>query len=430
MTGTVARTGLLPAVVDLVDQVRAAGVEVPQDRVHGFVAALDALGRPAEPTLSHTDREVRRGRGRAQAEPRVGHTRGALRRARHRGAASVGDVRLAARATLCASPEDLVRLDAVLDRVVGGREPGTRRATSVQVRFGDAARRDRPSDADTLEPDGAPAAAASASRVERLRDRDLALLSTDERREVARLVTTLARDVVGRPTRRRRPARTGPVDRHRTVREMLAAGGEPVVLRRHAPVRRPRPLVVVVDVSGSMAPYADLLLRFAHAALRAGDLRQPHARVEVFTLGTRLTRVTEPLRGADPDRALQLAGAVVRDHGGGTRLGEGLRALLAPRDDRGIGHVERVRGATTVVLSDAWERDDPAQLGAQAERLSRLAHRLLWANPRAGRAGFEPTAGGVAAVLPHVDAMLPCTTLVDLEALATRIADHRSRTAA
>ena len=384
----------LGELVELVDEVRAAGVDVPQDRLHAFVAALDALGQGAPGTATG-------------------------------GVTSVTDVRLAARTTLCGSPEDLARLDAVLDRVVGGREPASRRATTVEVRFGDAARQ-RPADDEQTEADDTTASAVNASSVERLRDRDLAFLSAAERREVARLVAAMAATVVGRPTRRLRPARSGRVDRHRTVRAMLAAGGEPVVLHRHAPVRRPRPLVVLVDVSGSMAPYADALLRFAHAALRAGQLRQPRARVEVFTLGTRLTRVTEQLRGANPDRALQLAGAQVRDHGGGTRLGVGLRVLLAARDADGIGHVERVRGATTVVLSDAWERDDPALLGAQAERLSRLSHRLLWANPRAGRAGFEPTAGGVAAVLPHVDGMLACTTLADLERLAATVADTRT----
>jgi uncharacterized protein len=204
------------------------------------------------------------------------------------------------------------------------------------------------------------------------------------------------------------PATRGAIDRRRTVRRMLAAGGEPGPLRREAPVERPRRVVLLVDVSGSMAGYAEVLLRFAHAASRR------HAgRTEVFTLGTRLTRVTEPLSHRDPDVAMRAVAAAIPDWEGGTRLGDTVKDFLDRWGQRGTA-----RGAVVVVLSDGWETGDPALLGAQVARLARLAHRVVWANPRAGRAGFTPTAGGMAAALPHCDQLVEGHSLAALEHLA------------
>ena len=155
---------------------------------------------------------------------------------------------------------------------------------------------------------------------------------------------------------------------------------------------RPRRVVLLVDVSGSMSAYADALLRLAHRFVSAGGP------VEVFTLGTRLTRVTPALRHRDAERALVAAGATVPDWSGGTRLGETLRAFLDRWGQRGLA-----RGAVVVVFSDGWERGDAALLGEQAARLQRLAHEVVWVNPHRGRAGYEPIQGGVVAVLPHVD---------------------------
>jgi uncharacterized protein with von Willebrand factor type A (vWA) domain len=167
-------------------------------------------------------------------------------------------------------------------------------------------------------------------------------------------------------------------------------------------------VVLLIDVSGSMSAYADVLLRFAHAATRRRG-----ARTEVFTLGTRLTRVTREMATPDPERAMAAVAAAVPDWSGGTRLGALLRDFLDRWGQRGAA-----RGAVVVILSDGWERDDPALLGAQMRRLSLLAHRVVWANPRKARPGFAPLAGGLAAALPHVDDFVAGHSLAALEELA------------
>jgi len=148
---------------------------------------------------------------------------------------------------------------------------------------------------------------------------------------------------------------------------MLHQGGEPSRLARKARRRKPRRLVAR-DVSGSMEPYADALLRFAHAAVRVAPFN-----VEVFTLGTRLTRVTRELRQRDPDAALKAAGAAIPDWSGGTRLGDSLQGVPGSVGQRGAA-----RGAVAVLCSDGWERGDPALLGEQVARLARLAHTVIW----------------------------------------------------
>ena len=170
---------------------------------------------------------------------------------------------------------------------------------------------------------------------------------------------------------------------------------------------RPRRVVLLVDVSGSMAPYADALLRFAHAATRGS------ARTEVFTVGTRLTRVTRELSHRDPDLAMTALAEAVPDWRGGTRLGELLREFLNRWGQRGMA-----RGAVVVVLSDGWERGDPDLLAAQMHRLHRLAHRVVWANPLKARPGYAPLASGMAAALPDVDAFVEGHSLAALEELA------------
>ncbi|MDP9393819.1 MAG: VWA domain-containing protein, partial [Actinomycetota bacterium] len=184
-------------------------------------------------------------------------------------------------------------------------------------------------------------------------------------------------------------------------------GGEPL-LRRHARATRPRRLVVLVDVSGSMAPYADAMLRFAAAAARA------RTGTEVFTLGTRLTRVTREIRARDPDTALAAVSAAVPDWSGGTRLGEQLEDFLARWGRRGVA-----RGAVVVVASDGWERGDATLLGSQMAHLHRLAHRLVWVNPHRARPGYEPLTAGMVAALPHVDDFVDGHSLDALERLAT-----------
>jgi uncharacterized protein with von Willebrand factor type A (vWA) domain len=164
--------------------------------------------------------------------------------------------------------------------------------------------------------------------------------------------------------------------------------------------------VLAVDVSGSMAPYARMLLQYLQASVAA------RRRVEAFAFGTRLTRVTRELRGRDPDLALDRAAAAVVDLGGGTRIGDALGALNRVHGRR-LG-----RGAIVVVLSDGWDRGDPLVLGAEMARLRRTAHRLVWLNPLAADPRFEPLTRGMQAALPHTDVLLAGNSLASLEALA------------
>jgi uncharacterized protein len=167
--------------------------------------------------------------------------------------------------------------------------------------------------------------------------------------------------------------------------------------------------VLLVDVSGSMEPYARALLRFAHAAVSARGT----GAVEVFTLGTRITRITRPLSWRDPDTALAEAGAVVEDWSGGTRLGAGLALFNDRWGIRGMA-----RGAVVVILSDGWDRGDPAELAAQMARLARVAQRVVWVNPLKASAGYAPLARGMAAALPYVDEFVEGHSMGALEELA------------
>jgi uncharacterized protein with von Willebrand factor type A (vWA) domain len=170
--------------------------------------------------------------------------------------------------------------------------------------------------------------------------------------------------------------------------------------------------VLLLDVSGSMEPYARALLRFAHATVAARGV----ARVEVFTLGTRLTRVTRELGDRDPDAALGAAATVVADWSGGTRLGTGLEEFNDRWGARGTA-----RGAIVVVLSDGWDRGDPQHLADAMRRLSRVAHRVVWANPLKASPGYAPLARGMAAALPYVDDFVEGHSIVALERLAAVI---------
>lgn len=252
----------------------------------------------------------------------------------------------------------------------------------------------------------------AASEREVLRTADLAGLTDAERREVHALISALRPAGPTRPGRRRHPARTGDLDRARTARETLRHGGEPTL--RHARIRpRSRRLVLLVDVSGSMSAYADAYLRFAHAVVR-----RRHA-TEVFTLGTRLTRVSRQLAEPDPDIALERAGAAVPDWSGGTRLGAQLKAFNSRWGRRGTA-----RGAVVVVFSDGWERGGAELLGAETAVLDRLAHAIVWVNPHRGRPGFEPATAGMRAVLPYIDVLHEGHAFASLRALADLLSDQ------
>jgi uncharacterized protein with von Willebrand factor type A (vWA) domain len=252
-----------------------------------------------------------------------------------------------------------------------------------------------------------------ASSSEVLRQKDFAALTGDDRRELAAVMGLLRTDLPDRDTRRRRPHHRGPIDRRRTTAAIIAAAGEPTKPLRHRRSRRPRRVVLLIDVSGSMEPYADSLLRFAHLLVR----RQPAA-VEVFTLGTRLTRVTRALAIRDPNGALAAAAATIPDFSGGTRLGETLQAFLHRWGRRGTA-----RGAIVVVFSDGWERGSVETLASAALQLKRLTRQLIWVNPHLARAGYRPVQGGIAAVTPHLDAFVSGHSLAALAELLVVMAD-------
>jgi uncharacterized protein with von Willebrand factor type A (vWA) domain len=243
---------------------------------------------------------------------------------------------------------------------------------------------------------------------ELLRERDFALYTDRERAAARRLLNQLARRGPRRISRRTRPTRRrrDVHDLRATVRLSLRHGGEFVERRYRAPAERPRRLVLVCDVSGSMAPYARMLLQYLQAAVAA------RARVEAFVFGTRLTRVTRELSGRDPDRALRRAADAVQDWSGGTRIGEALAELNRVHGRR-IG-----RGALVVVLSDGWDRGDPDLLAEEMARLQRCAHRIVWLNPLAADPRYAPLTRGMQAAMPHVDRLLPGNSIASLEALA------------
>jgi len=249
------------------------------------------------------------------------------------------------------------------------------------------------------------------SAQEALVDKDFAACSPEELAEAQRLVTDLRITAAPIKARRRRPARRGQLDLRATNRRALRTGGEPLLLAHRAPGQRSRRLVLLCDVSGSMEPYARALVRFGHVAVVG------RARTEVFTLGTRCTRITRELRSHDPDAALGAASTAVEDWSGGTRLGEGLRSFNDTWGVRGLA-----RGAVVVILSDGWDRGDAALLGEQMGRLHRVAHKVVWVNPLKAQPGFTPVAQGMAAALPHVDRLVEGHSLRSLANLAEVLA--------
>ena len=326
-----------------------------------------------------------------------------------------GQVYWAGRATLCRSPDDIPRYDLVFENWFGGTVPSRIPAG----RGGTSRSRGRPrrSRIAALDATGAadvggdaPRLRVAADDTEILRHRDIAELTAAERAHLAELIAALHPRPPTRPALRLRPSRRGRVDPRRTVRHMLAAGGEPVRPRHHRKATRPRRIVLLLDVSGSMSPYADALLRFAHVVARTNP------RTEVFSLGTRMTRLSRALRIRDPELALAAAGRAVPDWAGGTRLGETMRAFLDRWGRRGLA-----RGAVVVIFSDGWERGDPILLAEQMAALQRLAHAVLWVNPHAGADGYQPVQSGIAAALPFTDRLLAGHSLATLQDLLEEI---------
>lgn len=351
-------------VVGFARTLRAAGVGAGPDRVHAMVSALAELD-----------------------------------------AGSRHDTYWAGRLTLCSGPDDLPRYDRAFEAWFGGHDVGRLRPRTA-VRLPRQVAAPAPGQGATGGPDEASGLATS-SDAEVLRHRDVARLTGAERDELHRMLGLLNAPAPTRLSRRMTPNGSGAIDPRRTVRAMLERGGEPARLRRRRRCPRPRRLVLLVDVSGSMAPYADALLRFAHAAAS----RRPGT--EVFTLGTRLTRITRELSAASPDAALAAVSGAVADWSGGTRLGADLKEFLDLYGQRAAA-----RGAVVMIASDGWERGDVAPLGVQMARLARLAHRVVWANPHKARPGYQPLVAGMAAALPYVDDFVAGHSFAAFEELA------------
>jgi uncharacterized protein len=245
--------------------------------------------------------------------------------------------------------------------------------------------------------------------------------------ELARLYELMARLTVATPERlprRRRRARHGArVDVRATMRNSLRTGGDPIRLARRRRRCERRRLVLLCDISGSMEPYARAYLQFLTCAAGTAGPAERSGRVdnEAFVFATRLTRVTRALRTRRPERAIAQAAAAAPDWSSGTRIGEALRAFNDRHGRRGMA-----RGAVVVILSDGWERGDPSLVGRELARLRRLAYRIVWVNPRAAAAGFQPRAGGMAAALPHCDALVSGHSLQSLSAVVDAIAAERA----
>lgn len=300
------------------------------------------------------------------------------------------DLYWAGRTTLVARPEEAPVYDRLFAEWFGGARPAAHvRARSVIVE----------------EVELAPA-----SRTEVLRTKSFADCTPEELTEIARLIARIPLAVPRRRTRRRVPARRGEPDLRRTLRRSFRTGGEPVERCRRARRRRRRRLVLLLDVSGSMSDYSRALALFAHSALRADR------RWEAFCFGTRLTRVTRALAGADADEALRRAAAEVVDWEGGTRIGDSLTRFL---DD--YGHAGLARGAVVVVCSDGLEIGDPDLLATAMERLARLAHRVIWLNPLKEDPAYEPLVRGMMAALPYVDVFLSGHNVASLETLGEEL---------
>ncbi len=318
-------------------------------------------------------------------------------------------IRDVAAAALATSPEDL----SIIDEVLRGTPPSAPRARPSGVTA--LVENEDGVGADARASRSDPLGLGSFSTIEVLRQRDFADCSDAERAQIRELAERISLRGDDRRIRRTSATRRrGSLDGRATIRAATRTDAEIIRLHRRTRRSRARRVVLLLDVSGSMEPYARELLHLAHVgAVGKGP-------VEVFALGTRLTRLTRALSSHDPGAALDAALQAARDWGGGTRLGATLRALNDDPTCRGT-----LRAATVVVLSDGLDRGDPAELDAQLARVARVAHRLVWMNPLRASEGYEPTATGMRAALPHVDAFVDGHSLVAFEELARLVSTPR-----
>jgi uncharacterized protein len=337
---------------------------------------------------------------------------------------TLAQLRACARATLVAEPTQLRVLDRVFDQIFGGlADPADDR--------GDPADRDtdpspgagpvRPAPAphgsastgpgNGTNPDTATEVPGVASAAERLASRDFSELSPVELAQLAVLMGQLR---VATPPRRSRRRRAGPhahIDLRATLRLAHRSGGDPLRLVRRRPRDKPRRLVALCDISGSMQPYARAMLQLLYCA--AGTNR-----AEVFSFATRLTRLTPALAEPTPGLALQRAGRSAPDWSGGTRIGAAIKDFIDQYGRRGLA-----RGAVVLIISDGWETGDVTDLGRQMARLSRLAYRIVWMNPRTQSPRYQPLVGGMAVAWPHCDAVVSAHKLDALVELVAALGD-------
>ena len=357
------------------------------------------------------------------------------------GATSVAELRACALATMVSDPGQMITFDRVFAALFGTPSPVRDLMPPVQPAFPRAEQDGgpQPSAQSPGDPDGwsagmqvsasgsaaddtdeplaeAPAVRHVASAAERLRGRDFTELSAGELRQLVTLMREMTLAVPPRRTRRYRAARDGKrPDLRRTLRLARRSGGEAIRLARRARRVRPRRLVVLCDISGSMEPYARALLLLLYA-LNGGQLRGGSNRPEVFSFATRLTRLTSAFAAATPDTMLAKAGEAAPDWSGGTRIGAAVKEFNDHYGSRGMA-----RGAVILIISDGWETGEPELLGAQMARLSRVAHRIVWANPRTQSPRYRPEVGGMAAAWPYCDAIVSAHNLDALDDLLSAL---------
>ena len=357
------------------------------------------------------------------------------------GATSVAELRACALATMVSDPGQMITFDRVFAALFGTPSPVRDLMPPVQPAFPRAEQDGgpQPSAQSPGDPDGwsagmqvsasgsaaddadeplaeAPAVRHVASAAERLRGRDFTELSAGELRQLVTLMREMTLAVPPRRTRRYRAARDGKrPDLRRTLRLARRSGGEAIRLARRARRVRPRRLVVLCDISGSMEPYARALLLLLYA-LNGGQLRGGSNRPEVFSFATRLTRLTSAFAAATPDTMLAKAGEAAPDWSGGTRIGAAVKEFNDHYGSRGMA-----RGAVILIISDGWETGEPELLGAQMARLSRVAHRIVWANPRTQSPRYRPEVGGMAAAWPYCDAVVSAHNLDALDDLLSAL---------
>jgi len=358
------------------------------------------------------------------------------------GATSVAELRACALATMVSDPSQMPTFDRVFAALFGGPSPfrdlplpaapaayqppgqdgGPQPAATSQPNPGGLPSGLHVSDAEPATADGdeplaeAPALRRVASATERLRGRDFTELSPAELRQLVTLMREMTVAIPPRRTRRYRPARDGKrPDLRRTLRLARRSGGEAIRFARRAPRVKPRRLVVLCDISGSMEPYARALLMLLYV-LNAGQAQGDPNRTEVFSFATRLTRLTPALAAASPDTMLAKAGEAAPDWSGGTRIGAAIKEFNDRYGVRGMA-----RGAVVLIISDGWETGEPELLGEQMARLSRVAHRIVWANPRTQSPRYRPEVGGMAAAWPYCDAVVSAHNLDALDDLLTAL---------